>query len=353
MDLAERADALQRPWLLPFEVVDLTPELNFFSPAVVTDDGTVHVPSAAPGPAEREAEAAGRPPGRRFAYVIAARADGEEQVLATDRWAGAAGQEHLSREAADASAWLLRVERTDDGLSTLVLRGPERLRPRQVEEGAFALLLDLGNVLTRFDRRLFKEHYWIAFGQELPQEGYRQVQELRLSFERGEIAEEEFFDRAMKPLHLAPPDRAVFATVWGSILSRKHSTIALVRRAKTRDNVAVIAVSNTDPLCLRYAREELGLEDLLYGAAASYHEGMNPKGVDASLWLKARDTATAQLGGTLRRTVAVDDVRTYLHEARNAGAADTLIHYRNMAQFKYELGAAGLYLPLQREIPVA
>lgn len=352
MSLAAAADDLQRFWQLPFEFVDLTPEHARPTLAVVTDDGAVHLPSAARNMAETEL---GEPPpeevdgpGRVFAYAVAARLPQRAQVVASAPWAQGPAEDFLRAQDARDAAWLLRFEAGAGAPARLVLRGPEPVRARDVVEGRAALLVDLGMVLTRFEREAFARHFFTFFGQSVPPLGQQRMRELRPLLESGEVLVDDFLEQMLEPLGLVGPDRPILARLWGSILSEKRSTVALVRRLARRPQTAVVVVSNTDPLCVRYVREDLGLADLLMNLAASCQDGVHPKGVDASLWQRGRAIAELRLGGPAARVIAVDDVRSFLRRAQQAGVADRYIHYRHFAQFRYELGAAGLYLPVSR-----
>lgn len=350
MDAAREADALQQFWLLPFELVDLTPERPHPTLAVTADDGALFLPTDTLGPAEAEAGGDLAPAGRRFAYAIAARLPNREQIVASASWALEAARERFRTWTEKPAAWLLRVEDRgeDRPHEVLVLRGPEPVRPRVPAEGPTALLVDLGMVLARFDRDLFATNFLTMFGQPAPLTGLMRMEELRLPLERGELLADEFLDQGIEHLNLAPPDRAMLGRVWGSIMSPNRPTVALVRRTAELPNVAVVVVSNTDPITIRYLQEDLGLADLLQSLAASCQDGVNPKGADASLWLRGRNMARLRLGAEPALAIAVDDVRSYLRDALESGAADRAIHYRHFAQFRYELGACGLYLPQAR-----
>ena len=72
--LADAADALQQAWILPLQVVDLTPESSAPHLAVVGDDGGLY--RASP----------------RWSYAVVARPPGREQaeILALSKDAGRA-----------------------------------------------------------------------------------------------------------------------------------------------------------------------------------------------------------------------------------------------------------------------
>ncbi len=347
------ADGLQFAWLLPFEFLDLTPEREFVSLAVVTDDGTLFIPTSLPCPGEREVPDPPPQDGREFAFGIAARVNGREEAVASDAWAAEAVRSFLREDPGDMRAWLVRVERNGGKVVPLRLRGPEPVRPRRILESPTALLLDLGMVLTRFDRELFETQFRLVFGQPAPLPAIRKMEELRPALERGDLLADEFLNRILHPLGLIQPDRETLFRVRASILSVKRSTAALVRRLAERDDVAVVVVSNTDPIMMRHIQGELGLEDLTWNMAASCQDGVNPKGEDASLWARALETARGELEGEPETVIVVDDIRAYLQQAREAGIATRTLHYRSFAQFKYELGVCGLYVPLAREAPVS
>ncbi len=340
--LPRLAEELQGPWQLPFEWLDLTPELDTVHPALVADDGTLYRGNGAAGAAEREVQAAGRVPGRRFAWAIAARVAGREHVLATSSFAEDPVKAWLAGQGGERVCWLLRVERRPGEPGLMVQRGPEPVSPRQVLEGPADLLCDLGMVLCRFDRRAFGRHFEAVFGHPVPGEAREWIGDHRLRFEAGEMGEQAFADGLLPLLRLAGPDRGTLERLWASIFEAKRSTQALLRRLAGRDEVELVVVSNTDPWALRGCRERFGLEDLLYGAVASYQDGVRPKGEDASMWQRARQVAAARRGAEAAHAVAIDDIRTYLHQALDAGAATAAVHYRHYAQFQYQLRRLGL-----------
>jgi len=276
--LPRLAEELQGPWQLPFEWLDLTPELDTVHPALVADDGTLYRGNGAAGAAEREVQAAGRVPGRRFAWAIAARVAGREHVLATSSFAEDPVKAWLAGQGGERVCWLLRVERRPGEPGLMVQRGPEPVSPRQVLEGPADLLCDLGMVLCRFDRRAFGRHFEAVFGHPVPGEAREWIGDHRLRFEAGEMGEQAFADGLLPLLRLAGPDRGTLERLWASIFEAKRSTQALLRRLAGRDEVELVVVSNTDPWALRGCRERFGLEDLLYGAVASYLDGVRPKG---------------------------------------------------------------------------
>ncbi|RMH04113.1 MAG: hypothetical protein D6702_04080 [Planctomycetota bacterium] len=341
-DLHRRVEELQDPWLLPFRFVDLTPELSRAHWAVVEEDGTLSRPSGAYGAAEREVAAAGPPPGRRFAWAVAARVRGREHLLATDSFAEEPARRWLAGAAGDDAGWLLRIERRSDTVEVRLRRGPEPVLPRPPMPAAVDLLCDLGMVLCRFERAAFARHFRVVYGRELPAAAAAWIAERRPAFEAGDLDEDAFAAGLLPRLGLAPPDRPAIERLWGSIFSPKRSTVAFLRALAAHPGVELVVVSNTDPWALRGCRELLGLEDLLEGAAASFQPGVRPKGEGDSLWRRARAVAAARRGAAADLVVAVDDVRSYLHQARRGGAADAVVHYRGYPQLRFELERLGL-----------
>lgn len=343
----EEADAVQHAWLLPFEILDLTPELDQVSPAIVTDDGAVLVPTDHVNVGESETDGACFQIGRRFAYAIAVRTATQETVLASSVWAQPPAQDILQRHPEIQGAWLVRVEEANGEYRSMILRGPEPVQPRRVAEGPTAVFLDIGMVLARFDRKLFHDHFFTFFGKPVAGAAWEKAEELRLSMESGDLLADDFFEQLMDPFGIVPPDKTAFFRIWGAILTLKRSTATLARQAMALPHVAVVVVSNTDPIRARHCEETLGLDDLMKNRVISCQDGVNPKGADSSMWERARMMAEGELGTSLQQAVAVDDIRAYLQMALKSEAATHAVQYRHFAQFRYELGACGLYLPLQ------
>lgn len=349
MDPAFEADALQEPWLLPFELVDLDPERPAPRFGVVADDGTLFDGSGAPGPAEREVALATQALGPRRAWVIAARVEGREHVLATDPFAREAAAAWLAERDGERVCWLLRATDGARGIELLPLRGPEPVLPRPLENGPVDLLCDLGMVLCAFDRGIFPRAFAATFDRVLDPAVMAGGTELRLRFEAGTLDEDAFAAALLPRLGLAAPDRAALERLWAMIFTPKRSTLALLRALRRRPGVELVVVSNTDPWSLRACRERLGLEDLLEGAVASFQPGVRPKGTDASMWRRAREVAAARRGAPARRAIAIDDVRPYLAQALASGAATDAVHYRGYASLRRELGRLGLFWPARRD----
>ncbi|KAA3608108.1 MAG: hypothetical protein DWQ01_13620 [Planctomycetota bacterium] len=340
------ADALQQIWSLPFEFVNLTPELPFLSPAIVTEEGALYVPTDLPGLGESEVDGAHPGFGRRFAYGIAVNLSGRKQVLCTSIWCQVAAEACLPGCDQVDSAWLFRFEDDRGKVQSRRLHGPSPIRPRREIHGPVGLFLDLGMVLTRFDRDAFRTAYLLAFGVPIPVLGWQKTQELRPAMERGDLLPEDFFEQCKGPLQLAGPDRESFTRAWASILTVKKSTVSLVRQAARSEQICPVLVTNTDPILLEHVRQHLGLGDLAERVAASCMDGLAPKSEDASMWMRARQLAELHFGQPLAGAIGVDDIRAYLVGAIKAKAVDQVIHYRHFAQFRYQLGQCGLYLPL-------
>ncbi|HEX9794750.1 MAG TPA: hypothetical protein VGC54_12275 [Planctomycetota bacterium] len=345
MEPASSADVLQLGWQLPFELLDLAPQRGTVQLAAVTAEGAVYAPAADPSPAESEADSATFDADLHgAAYAVAARLpDGSTKVAASDAASASLAASWLAARPGPA-AWLLKVEAG----AVEVLRGPEPVVPRAARGGPVALLVDLGMVLVGFDRGALARHFRLAFGRPAPLAGIARVEAMRADLEAGRLLADDFLDAAREPLQLARAEQAAFARVWGSILAARPDSVALVRSAAALPEVAVAVVSNTDPIRLRWCREELALGDLLEWVAASCQDGVNPKGVDASMWERGRELAAAQLGVRPAVVIGVDDVRGHLARAVAAGVVTRPVHYRHFAQFRYALGAAGLYLPQAR-----
>jgi FMN phosphatase YigB (HAD superfamily) len=341
-DLRLRAEALHGPWQLPFEWTDLAPHCELLHPAVVAEDGTVYGATEGAGPAEREVMSRAAPLGRRFAWVVAARVNGRDHVLPTAAFAEEEAAAWLAGRSEERACWLLRAEGAAGRVSLCCHRGPEPVAARRIPTGPVDLLCDLGMVLCRFDRAAFARNFAAVFGFPLPAGCGAWLTPLRLGFERGQLDEDRFAEEMLSRLGLAAPDRAALERVWASIFTPEAATLHLVRRLAAVPGTELVVVSNTDPWALRGCRDQLGLTDLLRDAVASFQDGVNPKGEDASMWQRARAVAATRRGAPGAFAVAVDDVRDYLRQAQAAGVVDAVCHAAGHPSLAFGLARLGL-----------
>jgi len=325
--LAAAADALQQAWILPWQLTDLTPEEDAPRPALVGEDGSLlrATPRWSYG-------VIARPPGRACAEVLALSPDAARALAAP------------AADFPEGSAELWRLDRRTGEAEPLSPRRP--VRPRPERAGPVAVLSDVGRVLVDFDHALMPRHYELLIGQPAPAGAWAELEELLTEVERGALPPEELFERSYRRLRLSRLDKALFRKLWCSILYPLPAGAAWMRRLAAQPEVALTAVTNIDPWRLRHLRENLGLEDLLRYAVASYEDGVKPKNVDHSMWERAQEFCQMRLGAPAERVIVLDDLHPNLDTAVRAGIGTHHILVQHPAQMWAELGAAGLYLPL-------
>ncbi len=351
MPEAAAIDAVQGAWLLPFEILDLTPELPEPVLAVVTAEGAVYRPTEVPGPGEAETGEPVRSPDGERSFAVLARLGGGLEVLPASEAAREPAAALASSCREEGQAWLVRVDGLPESPRARILRGPEPVLRRPGRPRPAALFVDFGMVLARFDRRLFEDGLRLHFGLEPDEDMRRRWTGLRLAFEAGDLETAAFEEEILRCLGLIEADLPLLQRLWVSIMSEKRSTCALIRALCGLPDLAVTVVSNTDPWMIEGSRRWLGLGDLLEGVVASCQDGVRPKHEDASLWKRARELAAIRLGRAPVRTLAVDDIRPWLQRALAEGAVDEALHYRDYPSLRYELGRRGLWLPIERRTP--
>ncbi len=327
MPLAVDVDHLQLSWMLPYELVDLSPHSDLARWGVVLDDGNVLHSTEA------------------WCYAVVARIHGQDHCLAALPSAHAAAAAFLADASEERAAWLLRI--AADG-EVLVMRGADDLVARPLVEDGVALLMDYGKVLCDFDYAWFHDAYQHFFGRPIPEIGAQQVRQLRPAFEAGGYSAEDFFQEVRQDLDIIGQDWMHFHAAWGGILRPNADMIALARHAARQAGWALTLVSNIDPILVEHSRKRFGLSDLFEGGVFSYMEGVRPKYEDASMWRLARQTCAMQLGSAPRLVVASDDTAVNLHHAEQEEVVTHTIQFRNPWQWQFELGRIGAYLPRQR-----
>lgn len=329
--LAAAADALQQAWILPWQVVDLSPEEDLPRLALVGDDGGLHRLS----PRWSYAVVA-RPPGRERAEVLALSKDAARALTVA------------AAELPEGSAELWRLDRASGTLAALSPRRP--ILPRVVRSGPVAVLCDVGRVLVDFDHALMPRHYELMVGQAAPASAWAELEHWLVEVERGSLPPEELFERSYRALRLSRLDKALFRKLWCSILFPLPAGAEWMRRLAAQPDLALTAVSNIDPWRLRHVREQLGLDDLLRYTVASYEDGVRPKNEDSSMWERAQGFCQMRLGRPADRVIVLDDLHPNLATAQAAGIGTHHILVQHPAQMWAELGAAGIYLPLLKPL---
>lgn len=328
---ARDVDALHHPWLLPFELVDTSPEGPDAVWAVVQEDGNL---LRAAGP---------------FAPAIVARIHGGEHVLATQSWATEAAAAFLAAQPEAEGAWLIRLARRGTGQpECLVLRGPEPIRARPARDDGIALLMDFGRVLCHFDYSWFVWGHTAVFGHEPGPDAILEIEALRPAFEAGDLDESKFFQHCARHLGLLEADRRLFDTAWANILRMHNDMDALLRRAFAQPGWTGVIVSNIDPILVRETVQRFDLHEVFADGVFSYQPEVRPKHEDGSMWKLARERCVQRMGAEPQLVIATDDMPANLLTAAAEPGIDATIRFHHPWQWLYELGAHGAYLPRAR-----
>ena len=327
---------------LPFALVDATPQHDEPTPVVACEDGTL-LRGASVSPGEKEA---GMATESEFAFAVCVRHPEQEEVSTTHSWCRAAANDWLRKEAKPAAAcWLLRFSRDDQ--PPLLLRGPEPVLVIPSLAKPRAILSDLGMVLMSFSRPRFASQISLLGGIPWPTEAEAELDTLRLAFESGSVSEDQFADAALNLLGLPASDRVLLEHIWPCIFDPIPASLALMRNLAAAPDTTLIVVSNTDPWCARACQNQFGLADLLKDGVYSFAPGVHPKGQDASMWLEASRRAADHLGAEPQSILAVDDIGTYLQQAKESGAATQTHRFTSPEHFSLFLRNGGWIPPLQ------
>lgn len=175
-----------------------------------------------------------------------------------------------------------------------------------------ALLLDLGNVLVRFDHGLTLERIAAATGVSAAALRPHVFGPLERAFDLGRIASAEFFRSVEKAAGLPRLPDGVWIPAWRDIFFRDAGALALLPRLAP--GVVPVLVSNTNALhwqgVLAVAPE---LEDLLPRRALSFEIGAakpDPAHFEAAL---------ALAGASAGDAVFADDREEMVRAARDLG----------------------------------
>lgn len=177
-----------------------------------------------------------------------------------------------------------------------------------------ALVCDLGNVLLHFDHRLIVHRLAgnMPTGRmdaEFEQRFWPTVHD----FERGRIDTDTFLTDAAA---LLGSDRAVtkeeFRLLWADIFWPNEELIALL--AALRSHIALVLLSNTNPLHIQFASHRFPALFSLFDAAVYSYEAGTVK-PDPAIY----QTALARAGVAPEHTLYFDDIAAYVDAAAALG----------------------------------
>lgn len=199
-----------------------------------------------------------------------------------------------------------------------------------------ALLLDLGNVLVRFDHGLTLRRLGEAAG--VPPESLRPhlfgplVRELDL----GRLSTSEFFRRAEAAAGLPPLPDEVWTPAWRDIFEPLPDALAAL--ARVRSGIPKILVSNTNSLHWEGVLKVFDVTRLVDATVLSFREGRAKP--DPAFFA----TALAEAGVRARDAVFADDHLEYVEAARRLGLDAFAVD--SPRQFADGLSRRGLLEPL-------
>jgi glucose-1-phosphatase len=195
-----------------------------------------------------------------------------------------------------------------------------------------ALLLDLGNVLVRFDHRLTLDRLERATGVSAERLRPHIFGGLEQSFDLGELTSEEFFRRVEDAAGLHRLPDSTWIEAWRDIFEPIPRSLALLPRLFPDIRTAV--VSNTNALhwegVLRVARVDEAVGALVLSFEVGY---LKP---DERIWKAALD----RLGATAVETVFADDRPDLVEAARTFGLDAFVVD--GPGTLERELSARGL-----------
>jgi glucose-1-phosphatase len=195
------------------------------------------------------------------------------------------------------------------------------------------VISDLGQVLVRFDNRLFFERMTRFTKQSV--EDIRRVtyenRDLLNRFDTGRLGPEEFYRLAIAVLEAKVPYNDFYAA-YNDVFSLDRAVLAVMAKLKTK--YKLVLVSNTDPV--RYAYIERQFPELLIFDAyvLSFRIGvMKP---DPAIYREA----LARVGARPQSALFIDDLQENIDGAERLGIRGLL--FRPGMDFETDLRMAGV-----------
>ncbi len=179
-----------------------------------------------------------------------------------------------------------------------------------------ALLLDIGNVLLRFDLGPWHRRAAIGSRAGVDPATDKELETLKCDYESGRIDRVDFLATARKRLDYSGSD-AELIEAWCDIFEENRPMTDLVRAMQGR--MPMHLLSNTNDLHLQFIRERFPVFALLPEGVYSHEAGsMKPEA-------RIFERAVAQLGLDPATTVYVDDLAPNIATAESLGFR--CVHY--------------------------
>jgi putative hydrolase of the HAD superfamily len=177
-----------------------------------------------------------------------------------------------------------------------------------------AVISDLGNVLLHFDHRLITRRLAAQLPDGAWDEGHeQQFWPLVHAFEHGTIGSDDFLREASAVLKVSPlMTKEQFRDLWADIFWPNTEFIDLLGRL--RGKVALVMLSNTNPLHIDFARERFpSLFSMFDATVFSYEEAA------AKPDLAMYRAALRRAGTKADETLYFDDIAAYADAAAALG----------------------------------
>ena len=200
-----------------------------------------------------------------------------------------------------------------------------------------AIITDLGGVIIAVDKRPLcaelAKHSALSAEELLSNFSSTKLTKFDLSFGKGLITPEEFYEASVAKLKLSGISFAEFAKVYSRVFKRKEDCIALLRRLSEKHTLALL--SNTDALHYESWSKLLGKDmNLFKEVVLSFR--VHAAKPQPQIYLEA----ARRLGLEPQRCIYIDDVQEYADAATKVGMHGT--HFVSAQQLKSDLEKLGV-----------
>jgi putative hydrolase of the HAD superfamily len=188
-------------------------------------------------------------------------------------------------------------------------------------------IFDLGRVLVDFDfRKVIRKLSDHTPKNQKEIHHFFKTTPLWDTFERGKMSAPEFFESMKKDLELDMSYR-YFLTHWSDIFEPKHDSIEIVKKLRTRYQLAML--SNVNVLHWSFLRDRHDFMHWFQPAIASYKVGYRKP--DPEIFELTVEKAKVKP----EHAVFTDDIRAHIHAARKTGIRAH--HFTTATQFKKDI----------------
>ena len=203
--------------------------------------------------------------------------------------------------------------------------------------GIAAIITDLGGVIIAVDKRLLcaelAKHSTLSAEELLSNFSSIRLTKFDLSFGKGLITPEEFYEASVAKLKLSGISFAEFARIYSAIFKRKEDSIVLLRKLAEKHKLALL--SNTDALHHETWAKMLGKDMKLFKKFILSFQFGHAK-PEPQIYLEA----ARRLGLKPQQCIFIDDVQEYADAATKVGMHG--IHFVSAQQLESDLEKLGV-----------